>query len=140
MTDPLLQAELIRDEALRQRMYVDTVGKHTIGVGHNLDAKPISQRAALVILEDDVADVLAELDAALPWWRELNEVRQRVLINMGFNLGVPGLLAFHNALSAAQAGNYVAAANEMLNSKWATQVGERAQRLAKMMATGEEPE
>ncbi len=52
-----LYAELERDEGLRLKPYRDTVGKQTIGVGHNLDAKPISERAASCILEDDVADV-----------------------------------------------------------------------------------
>jgi lysozyme len=67
-----LRAQLYVDEGLRLKPYRDTVGHLTIGIGHNLDAKPISNRAADVILEDDIADVLKDLDRAIPLWRQLD--------------------------------------------------------------------
>lgn len=128
--------ELVRDEGLRLKPYKDTVGKLTIGVGRNLDDVGISEAEAKHLLENDVARTVAALDRALPWWATLDEVRQRVVLNLAFNMGVGKLLEFKNTLAAMQAGNYVGAANGMLASKWATQVGARAKRLAKMMATG----
>ncbi len=135
----LLSAELERDEALRLKMYMDSRGIETIGIGHNLRDKPISERAARLIFADDVADVEADLDRTLPWWRDLDEVRQRVLANMVFNLGIGKLLEFKNTLAAMKVGNYVGAANGMTRSLWASQVGERARRLARAMVTGEAP-
>lgn len=131
-----LKAELERDEGVRLSPYLDTVGKITIGVGRNLDDVGISRDEARYLLDSDIARTVAALDAALPWWSSLDEVRQRVVVNMAFNLGVPGLCEFHHTLADMQAGNYVGAAAAMLASKWAGQVGARAQRLAKMMASG----
>ena len=79
-----LKGDLIRDEGVVLSLYRCPAGFQTIGVGHNLDAKPISERAALVILEDDIADVIADLDLRLPWWRSLNEARQHVPSNTEF--------------------------------------------------------
>ena len=132
-----LKIELTRDEGLRLKPYRDTVGKLTIGIGRNLDDVGISQDEAMHLLDNDIARTTAALDKAIPWWRSLNDVRQRVVVNMAFNLGVAGLLGFKNTLAAMQAGRYADAAGGMLASKWATQVGERAKRLAAMMAKGE---
>lgn len=135
--DPLLLDDLERDEGLRLKPYRDTVGKLTIGCGRNLDDVGISEAEARVLLANDVARVYLELDANLPWWREMTTTRQRVLANMCFNMGIGGLLTFANTLAAMHAGNYTGAAAKMLDSKWARQVGARAQRLAAMMAAGD---
>ena len=137
--DPLLVADLRRDEGVRYEPYFDVVGVKTVGVGHNLKAKPlgllypIDDEMVDRILLLDIADVFEELDDRLPWWRELSEVRQRVLVNMAFNLGVAGLLGFRNTLAAVKDGRYADAAAGMRASKWARQVGKRADRLANMM-------
>jgi lysozyme len=132
----LMRAELTRDEGLRLKPYRDTVGKLTIGIGRNLDDRGISEGEAAVLLDNDIGIVASELDRALPWWRGLDPVRQRVLVNMGFNMGVPGLLGFHTTLGLVQSGDYADAAAAMLESKWASEVGARAERLAAMMRTG----
>ena len=132
----VLVAELERDEDVRLKPYRDTVGKLTIGVGRNLDDVGISRDESRILLAHDIERTAAELDAHLAWWSGLDPVRQRVLLNMAFNMGIWGLLTFKDTLAAIQAGNYVAAANGMLRSKWSGQVGDRAQRLAQMMATG----
>ena len=131
-----LQAELVRDEGIRYRPYRDTVGKLTIGCGHNLDDVPLTYRSVMQILEDDIMAVMGQLNSHIPWWASLSDVRQRVLANMAFNLGINGLLAFKQMLMAAQDHDYERAAKEMLDSKWAKQVGTRATRLAQMMRTG----
>lgn len=133
---PTLVAELKRDEGVRLKPYTDTVGKLTIGVGRNLSDVGITDAESTVLLQNDIQRTVAALDASLPWWRNLNPVRQRVLINMAFNMGMVGLLTFKNTLAAMQSGSYAAAAAGMLASKWATQVGARADRLAEMMRTG----
>lgn len=131
-----LRAELIRDEGVKLKPYRDTVGKLTIGVGRNLDDVGITQVEAARMLDADIQRTMAALDSALPWWRNLDEVRGRVLVNMAFNLGVAGLLGFKHTLADMQAGNYALTAAGMRASKWARQVGERAERLAVLMERG----
>jgi lysozyme len=130
-----LLSVLSRDEGRRLKPYLDTAGKTTIGVGRNLTDVGISEGECSLLLENDVMRSIMWLDRHLPWWRSLDAVRQRVIINMAFNMGRK-LLTFANTLAAMQRGDYEAAANDMLASKWATQVGARAQRLASMMRTG----
>lgn len=143
----LLEAELRRDEGVRYEPYADTAGNQTIGVGHNMKVSPLSDGWTLPLtdaqvdqlLARDITTTLAKLDRFLPWWRGLSEVRQRVLANMCFNLGIGGLLTFRNTLTDVKTGFYTAAATGMRSSLWARQVGERAQRLAQAMQTGVMP-
>ncbi|WP_153101924.1 glycoside hydrolase family protein [Paraburkholderia hayleyella] len=132
---PMLLAELDRDEGRRLKPYLDTVGKTTIGVGRNLTDVGISDAECDAMLQLDVDRTAEWLDRNLAWWRQLDAVRQRVLLNMAFNLGA-GLLTFTSMLAATQHGEYRRAADGMLASKWAVQVGARAQRLATMMKNG----
>jgi lysozyme len=76
------------------------------------------------------------LDRNLPWWRDLSEARQRAVVNMCFNLGITRLLGFSKALAALKAGQYEEAARQFLDSRWATQVGQRAQRIAELVRKG----
>ena len=131
-----LSDELPRDEGLRLKTYRCTAGKLTIGIGRNLDDVGISESEARVLLANDIAKVSAQMDKALPWWKSLSEPRQRVLANMAFNLGIAGLLGFKNTLGMIERGEYAKAADAMLASKWAKQVGARATRLSDMMRKG----
>lgn len=126
-----------RDSSGNFKPYRDTVGKLTIGYGHNLDDNGINQKVADFILADDLEAHAAQLHFYLPWTDSLDEVRRAVLINMAFNMGIHGLLKFKNTLEAIHDGEYQKAALMMLQSKWADQVGIRAKRLADQMATGE---
>ena len=136
MSDPVLEAMLLRHEGLRLKPYRDTVDKLTIGVGRNLTDVGITRDEALVLLRGDIARTQAALDAALPWRAALDPVRGRVLVDMAFNLGVARLLGFGVMLAAARAGEWAEAADAMLRSRWAGQVGRRAQELAVEMHTG----
>lgn len=147
-----LIGELRRDEGEVLHVYADHLGWLTVGVGHLVDARkgadpapfgvplklgdPITQAQSETLLQQDIAEKEAELDKALPWWRKLTDARQRVLLNMAFNLGTAGLLGFANTLRMIQGGSYLPASRAMLVSKWATQVGDRAKRLSDMMAAG----
>ena len=123
-------ADLRRDEGLRLKIYTDTVGKQTIGYGHNLDALGISEHIADLILEEDFVNTLTELNKRLPWWKMLTKPQRRGLVNMAFNLGLPRLLKFKKMLAALKKGKKERAAAEAIDSKWAKQVGKRAWRIA----------
>lgn len=131
-----LKQQLELDEGRKARIYVDTVGKVSGGIGRNLTDRGFSEDEIDLMYENDVKLVMGFLDKRWPWWRGLDDTRQNVMVNLGFNLGEVRLAGFKNFLKAAQAGQYTIAASEMLDSLWAKQVGQRAQRLAVMMRTG----
>lgn len=132
-----IKAQLVRHEGLRLKPYRCTAGKLTIGIGRNLDDCGISQKEAYAMLERDILSCEQWLIDEIPEiYCNLDEVRQSVLLNMCFNLGIKGLLAFKNTLSFVAAGDWEKAANGMLASKWAKQVGRRAIELAEMMRKG----
>lgn len=135
MTDKLTDM-LVDHEGMRRKPYRCTAGKLTIGVGRNLDDRGISPDEAMYMLANDIRDSRRELSAAFSWFDKLDEVRQAVLIDMCVNLGLSRLQGFRNTLALVGVGKYEAAAQEMLDSKWAEQVGRRSQRLSRMMATG----
>ena len=131
--------ELRRDEGVVAHAYQDHLGYWTIGVGRLVDKRRggrLRESEIDMLLSNDIDEFASALDKHLPWWRSLDGVRQRVLLNMAFNLGVNGLLGFKNTLAYVKAGNYEKAASNMLLSKWAKQVGNRAKRLSEMMRTG----
>ena len=132
----LLKQELLRDEGLRLKLYKCTAGKWSIGIGRNLEDRGITPDEAAYLLHNDLAVVFVDLDRNLPWWRQMTDARQRALANMCLNLGIVRLLGFKNTLAAMEAGDYEKAAEGMLASKWAGQVGDRAIRLATMMRDG----
>jgi lysozyme len=131
--------QLIRHEALKLSAYQDSEGYWTIGVGHLIDSRrggKISVDTANYILDEDIAEKTADLNNHLTWWKDLDPVRQQVLLNMCFNLGIYGLLKFENTLGHIRRGEYKEASEAMLQSKWASQVGNRAVELSQMMETG----
>lgn len=123
--------QLARDEGgLQNRLYYVNGIPH-IGVGHNLRDVPISDAAATVIFKDDVSSVVRELERRLPWVSTLSEPRYWALVNLAFNMGVPGLIKNNpKMLAALQAGECVQAATELLDGPYKDQVGERAHRVA----------
>lgn len=142
--DSLLIAELRRDEGVRAKPYDDATGKPpackgkiTVGVGRNLTDVGLSDDEIDFLLLNDIMRVRVDLDANIPWWRTLDPVRQRVLQNMCFNLGWPTLAQFKATLAAVRLKQWERAAAGMLSSRWASQVGTRAYRLAQMMRTGQ---
>jgi lysozyme len=137
---PMLREE----EGLRLQVYDDAtglpikpgtkvVGHPTIGVGRALDVNGITLEEADYLLANDIDKVAGQLDARLPWWRDMTLARQAVLASMAFQMGIGGVLAFSSTLRSMAAGDYPAAARGMLASKWAQQTPARAKRMAEMM-------
>lgn len=137
MNKQRLTEQLERHEGLKLHPYKCTAGKLTIGIGRNLIDKGISPDEARIMLNHDIDEFWRKLSKELPLVNGLDDVRQNVIVNMAFNLGVRGLLTFKNMINCLAARDYHGAAKEMLNSKWANQVGNRADELAKQMVTGE---
>lgn len=132
----LLRKDVMQAEGLRLKPYRDAVGKLTIGYGRNLDDVGISKLEAEVLLDHDLHDVEMACRALFGWFDALSELRQRVVVEMAFNLGIAGFSAFHKTIAAIEARDYELASRQMLASKWAKQVKGRAIRLAELMRDG----
>ncbi|MDE2097346.1 MAG: glycoside hydrolase family protein [Patescibacteria group bacterium] len=131
----ILYARLSRTEGRRAKPYLDTVGKVTIGIGHNLTDKGIPDTMIEDLFKLDISEALAGAET-LPVYDKLDPIRQTVLVDMVFNMGLDEVKQFVNTLAAINRRDYEAAANNMLNSEWARQVGSRAVELANIMRTG----
>lgn len=125
-----------KHEGLSLLPYEDTEGFITIGFGTNIDAG-ISLEQAKALRDIHIKTLIAELDKKLPDYKNHNEARQNVIIEMAYNLGVPRLLKFRRTLAHLEAKEYSLAALEMLNSRWSEQVGKRAYTLSDQMHSGE---
>jgi lysozyme len=126
-----------RHEALRLKCYTDSLGIPTIGWGRNLKDRGISMQEADMLFRNDITDAAKAAKAVFPSIDSLCDARYAVLVDMAFNLGQSRLSQFKQMQLAIKQKDWKNAAAEMLDSNWAQQVGLRAQRLAKMMETGE---
>lgn len=125
---------LIKHEDIRLTPYKDSEGILTIGVGRNLE-RGISIEEALYLLDNDLEWVIRALKG-YDWWKDLNGARKVALMDMMFNLGAKRFAAFRNMIKELRYGDYGTASKEMLDSKWAKEVGNRATEDAKIMETG----
>ena len=134
MTD--LEREVAGDEGFMPIPYRCTSGKLSIGYGTNIQ-DGITREEALLLMRHRLGKVVAALESRLPFWPRLTDERRRVLANMGYQLGVGGLMGFKRMLAAIERGDYDTAGKEMMDSKWArSDSPARAQRLRKMMVRG----
>ena len=132
-----IREQLILHEGKKDKPYRCTAGKLTIGVGRNLEDKGLTDDEIMYLLDNDIAEAERDLEQ-FEWYSKLKWERKRVLIDMRINLGLRGLLSFKKMIAKIESEEWEEAAYEMLDSKWAAQVGMRAERLAKMMRTGED--
>ena len=130
------RALIKKHEGLRLYPYHCTAGKLTIGYGRNLVDVGISEDEAFAMLENDIDIVVSGLEKHLSFWDKLSLNRQAVFIDMCFNLGLNGFLKFKRMLRASEAGRIDDTIKEMLDSRWATQVGSRAVELAELYRRG----
>lgn len=128
--------QLIKHEGLKLKPYKCTANKLTIGVGRNIEDRGISENEAMYMLSNDIKLSNEELERTFPFYKNLNDTRQNVLINMHMNLGLPKLLTFRNFLKELNDNNFLYASDEMLDSRWSLQVGNRAIELANLMRKG----
>ena len=154
----VLMEKLVAHEGLRLEVYKDSLGIDTIGIGRNLEDRGISkdeldwmdypsiehvysdgitEADAMYLAQNDVQIVEEELVRAHPCVDELDAVRQLVLMDMAFNLGVPRLCKFKKMWAAVHENKFDVAAKEMLDSRWANQVKSRSVKLAHAMHHGE---
>ena len=150
--------KLIAHEGLRLQVYQDTLGIDTIGIGRNLEDRGITKEEldwmdipnmdavyeygiteadAMYLAKNDVQIVEEELVRAHPCVDKLDAVRQLVLVDMAFNMGVPRLSKFKKMWNAVHENKFDIAAKEMLDSRWAIQVKSRSTKLAHAMHHGE---
>jgi lysozyme len=130
-----MRAMLSKHEGRKNKVYYDSVGIATIGVGRNLEGKGLSEPEIDFLLDNDIDDATTEAKTFY-WWHDLDSVRQMVVVDMVFNLGLDGFSEFKKTIGFIVDENYGAASVEMLDSDWATQVGHRANELSDMMRDG----
>lgn len=135
LSETLLE-QLMRHEGLRLKTYKCTSGKLTIGVGRNLDDVGITKEEAMYLLKNDISRCMIECKLKIPVFDLLNNVRQNVLLNMCFQMGISGLLKFKKFLSFLEKQDFDSAAEEMLKSKWAEQTPNRAKELSGVIKKG----
>lgn len=148
-----LTAQLKRHEGFRSRPYRDTAGHWTIGYGRNLDTvgiraceremcggregiSRVTREQADVMLHNDIQAALSELTSRFPWVANLDAARQDAFINLAFNMGVRKLAGFKKTLAAAERGDWDESARELLASRYARQVGDRANEISEQLRTG----
>ena len=131
---------LMKHEGVETHAYTDTVGKLTIGVGRNIDpvgGLGLSKKEIAYLLQNDVDRVEQELVNSIPWVEHIEWERMDALVNICFNLGLPRFLKFKKALAAAEDQNWELCADEFMDSRWSSQVGQRAVELTTLLRTGE---
>ena len=132
--------------------YICPAGKLTIGIGRNIDDNPftveelkvigddwkhgITKAQAYMLCRNDINRCIKQLKKGIPFFDNLDAERQYALIDLCFNMGIKSLKKFKKMLEAMGSSYYNRAAEELLNSKYATQVGVRAKRIAKLIETG----
>jgi lysozyme len=131
MTD--LQQMIMDQEGLRLKVYLDSLGIETIGVGRNLRDKGISTDEAMILLNSDLCDALDDVRHCFSCYDSLSRPRQLVLIGLAFNLGREKLAKFVRFIGAIHRSDWNDAADELKNSKWYTQVGTRGVIYVKMI-------
>jgi len=134
-----LKQMLTEHEGSRNKIYSDTNGIPHIGIGRNLQ-QGISEDEINYLLENDIVRCMKECANAFPWYSQLDEVRQDVLVMLCFSMGLTRLRGFKNMLSALEQGDFEVSAAELVDSRWYVQVGPlRGETLKEMLATGEYP-
>jgi lysozyme len=132
----IAKAQLRIDEGVRTKVYLDSLGIESIGVGRNLRDKGLSMLEVDFLLENDLTDAERDARSLVVTFDKLSDQRKAVLLNMALNLGRTRLAGFKRFLEAIHAEAWEQAASEMLDSKWAAQTGDRAKRLARQMREG----
>ena len=130
-----LEKMLIRHEGKRSLPYECSAGKITIGVGRNLEDNPLTEVEIMYLLRSDISRCESELDR-FSWFRKLDNVRRDALIDLAFNMGLTRLLSFRKMIDGLDKREWDYAADELLDSRYKSQVGARANEISEMIRTG----
>ena len=140
-----LREQLKIDEGVKYEIYKDHLGYPTFGIGHLIteddpehgepNGKEISEDRVNEVFATDVAKFVSESKILFPDLDDLPDVAQQVIVNMAFNMGRPRLSKFKNFIAGVNDRDWTRAAEEMMDSRWATQVGDRAIRLRNQILT-----
>lgn len=133
-----LRLQITKHEGIELMPYRCTSDKLTIGVGRNLDDRGISHETAMQMLDEDIDICINELQQTVSYWDDLPEKVQEALCNLCFNMGISRLMAFKKTFGFLREGMYEKAADELLESRYANQVGQRAIDVANMIREGAE--
>lgn len=137
--EPKIIARLVADEGEILHAYEDHLGYLTIGVGRLIDKRRgggLTQEESRYLLRNDIHRKSSDLRARFDWFNLLDDARQAVILCMAFQLGVNGVANFKKMIAAINRGDYKTAALEALDSGWAKQTPERAQRMAQILRSG----
>jgi lysozyme len=134
-----LREQLKIDEGVKYEVYDDHLGYKTFGIGHLVVegdeehgkpvGTPVSEDRVNSVFDSDVATYVSEAKKVFPDLDSLPEEAQQVIVNMCFNMGAPRLGQFKKFIGGVNSGDWNTAAVEMMDSRWAKQVGVRADRL-----------
>ena len=134
-----LREQLKIDEGVKYEIYNDHLGYPTFGIGHLITewdeeygqpvGTPISEERVNAVFNNDVATYVSEAKKVFPNLESLPAEAQEVIVNMCFNMGAPRLSKFKKFIAAVNEADWTTAGVEMLDSRWAKQVGNRATRL-----------
>ena len=130
-----LRETITRHEGSRLQMYQDSLGIWTIGVGHNIQEKGISPKVMELMLDEDLEEAISELKRSVSFFSKMPQQVQEALVNLSFNMGIPRLMQFKKTLALLREGDFESAADELLDSRYAEQVGQRALEIADMIRT-----
>ena len=129
-----------KHEGYRNKVYLDTLGKRTVGVGHLCvedfweDNKEYEEKFLMTILKHDLQTAIKGAERLLKDCPVLDDLAKEIIIEMVFQLGETGVSKFKNMIKALKIPDYQTAAIEMLDSKWAKQTPERAAGMSSEMA------
>lgn len=131
-----LEKKLIEQEGFKSKVYKDTENIWTIGIGTNVETEGITYNEAVYLMRNRIELRKQELARNISFFNNLDDATKYVLMDMCFNMGITRLLGFKKMLAYLAVGNKNGAADEMLDSKWADQVGNRSTQLSQVMRTG----
>lgn len=138
-SDPALYGQLVYCEGYEAKPYRDGGGNLTIGVGWNLSANGLPDWAIRGLCDQAVDDAVSELDGGYPWWRSLDAVRGRAMVNLVFNMGEGTFAKFSRFHAAMQSGQWATARDELESAAWYGQVGRRGPMILGMISSGLDP-
>jgi len=133
-----LRKQLIKHEGVEYTLYKCPADQWTLGVGRNVQSRGISHETAMQMLDEDIDICINELQQTVSYWDDLPERVKEALINLCFNMGISRLMAFKKTFGYLREGMYEKAADELLESRYANQVGQRAIDVANMIREGAE--